>query len=222
MTMTEKQMLSIQKEIDKINTQIQKKQAMIEKNLAKCEKLGCNDWTEDEWLEKRKTLSDKETAKGSFLLEFDKTLTQKQDSALWDRSNYQDDMKELKSKLENAEKRMAKATDKLYEVNLKVEEEQAIEQKEQSFISMWNNQDNKETYEEWLKRFKAECLLDGVVIDEAQNNWITGKTKAGKQFLMQINNGLTDRSWHCYTLWIDGEAIFTSGKFSTGYALIKK
>lgn len=167
-SIAEKKMISIQKEVDNLRTRIQKKEDQIKKNLAKCEKLGCSEWTEEEF----------------------------------------------------AEKRLAKATEKAFEVSLKIDEEKAIEQKEESWISAI--QKSEKEYEAWLKQFKAECLLDGITIEYATNALIAGKTKSGKQFTMYMNNGWTDRSRHCYTLTIEKDTIFTSGLFSTGYSIIKR
>lgn len=83
-------------------------------------------------------------------------------------------------------------------------------------------EERKAEYEKWLAQFKADCLKDGIVIDKASNSWITGKTKSEKSFCLSINNGFTERSFHCYTLTIDGATIFTSGDFSTAYRYIKK
>ena len=219
--MAEKKMMSIQNEVDKLRTRIQKKENHIKKNLAKCEKLGCAEWTEEEFAEKRKTLSEKSFKKGLLYMEFDESLTEKQNSLLYDRFySYPNEMEDLKRRLENAEERLAKATERAFEVNLKIDEENAIEQKEKSWISAIQKSETE--YEAWLKQFKAECLLDGITIEYVTNALIAGKTKSGKQFTMYLNSGYTYRSNHCYTLTIESETIFTSGLFSTGYSIIKR
>ena len=220
-SMAEKKMMSIQSEVDKLKTRIQKKEDQNKKNLAKCEKLGCAEWTEEEWKEKRKVLTEKSQKKGLFYMEFDESLTEKQNNALFAKFvDYPYEMKELNSRLENAEKRLAKATERAFEVSLKADEEKAIEQKEESWISAI--QKSEKEYEAWLKQFKDECLLDGIIIEYATSSFISGKTKSKKQFKMYLNSGWTDRSRHCYTLYIESDTIFTSGLFSTGYSIIKR
>jgi hypothetical protein len=79
----------------------------------------------------------------------------------------------------------------------------------------------EEEYQKWLAWFKDECLKDGVVIDEASNNYVIGITPSGQKFSFWINNGYTERSWHCYSLTIGGRTIFTSGEFWRCYNTVK-
>lgn len=76
-------------------------------------------------------------------------------------------------------------------------------------------------FEEWLKRFKAECLKDGIIIEEYHNAYMYGTTRNGKPFYLEINNGWTTRSLHCYTLKIDGKTMFTSGTFIRAYNYLR-
>ena len=48
-----------------------------------------------------------------------------------------------------------------------------------------------------------------------------GFTPSGKRFTIYGNSGVTIRSRHCYTLYIDGKVIFTSGEFWRCYLNIK-
>ena len=48
----------------------------------------------------------------------------------------------------------------------------------------------------------------------------SGVTPNGKKWALEMNNGMTDRSRYCGTLWIDGEAIFTSGTLDKSFEYI--
>lgn len=47
-----------------------------------------------------------------------------------------------------------------------------------------------------------------------------GTTPSGKKWELEMNNGITDRSRYCGTLYIDGEAIFTSGTVAKAFEYI--
>lgn len=234
MTKAEITLNSVTKEVEKLQIRIEKKEAQIQKNLTKCEKLGVLDWTQEEWDSKRRILMKEAQEAGLMFMQFkDGFLTEKQNEALWDRFvSYPSDMEDLQHRMKCATKRLSKAELAFYGVQEELAEQEAVNQKEQSWLKAIkmltpeemekNRQEAERKYQEWLKEFKAECLKDGVIIDEAYNNYISGTTKSGKHFAMYINNGWTDRSWHCYTLYIDGRTIFTSGLFSTGYQVIKR
>ena len=144
-------------------------------------------------------------------------------------------MEIAKDDLEDSKKNLAKAEANLVKLTGKAEAK-AEQQVEADRISGMENawwkamkeelektpEQRKAEYEAWLKEFKAECLKDGIIIKEANANWISGTTANGKRFAMYANSGYTERSWHCYTLRIEGETIFTSGDFSTAYTYIKK
>lgn len=67
--------------------------------------------------------------------------------------------------------------------------------------------------EEWAK--------DGITVTGQSNLQIMGTTPKGNDFYIEKNAGMTKRSWHCVTLIINGETIFTSGDISTAYHYIK-
>jgi hypothetical protein len=209
MTMTEKQMISIQKEIEKLTKSLNRYQGILDKKVAKCEKLNCN-WIDEEWFQNRDTCTPDQS-----MAHFEMTVAQ---------SNVDD----TNRRLENATKRLNKFTGKFEEESKKSAEDQKELDRAKEIESSWLSVPKKSAeeleaeYQAWLKQFKAECLKDGVVIENATDNFINGTTKSGKKFVMYINCGMTERSWHCYTLRIDGQTIFTSGDFSTGYAIIKK
>ena len=78
---------------------------------------------------------------------------------------------------------------------------------------------------EEAERQKAEEIArwveDGITVERMTSNYITGKTPNGKYFGIHGNNGFTDRSRHCFSLYIGGEMIFTSGEFYRAYRTVK-
>ena len=209
MTMTEKQMNGILKEIEKLTKSMTRYQGILDKKVAKCEKLGCN-WNGDEWFEHRDTCTPEQN-----VAHFEMTVAQ---------SNVDD----TNRRLENAIKRLNKIAGKFEVESKNAAENQKEMDRANEIESAWlsvpkkSAEEREAEYQAWLKQFKAECLKDGVIIENATSNSINGTTKSGKWFAMYINHGMTERSWHCYTLNIDGSTIFTSGDFSTAYAIIKK
>lgn len=208
MNMTERKMNSIKKEIEKLTKSLNRYQGILDKKVAKCEKLGCN-WNRDEWFENRDTCSPD------------------QDVAYFEMTVAQSNVDDTNRRLETQYRNLNKITNKF-----EIESEKAAENEkeigrakeiENGWLSAPKTAEEREAkYQAWLKKFKEECLKDGVIIESANNSFINGFTKSGKRFVMYSNNGMTERSWHCYTLRIDGETIFTSGEFFTGYAIIKK
>lgn len=211
-TMIEKQINKAQKDVEKYTKAVNRYTALLEKKTAKCIKLNCN-WTDDEWHQHREA----------------NDCTDDQYSAIFDRWINEDHLDEAKKNLAHAEKHLEKLTGKA--------EAKAEQQAEADRISGMENtwwkammkeelektpEQRKAEYEAWLKEFKAECLKDGIIIDKADGNWISGTTANKKHFMMYANSGYTERSLHCYTLRIESETIFTSGDFSTAYTYIKK
>lgn len=198
MTMAEKKMNSIQKEIEKLEKSLERYQGLLAKKIAKCEKLNCN-WTREQMFEKRENGE----------------MSQEQWSAYFDKSLAEGDVEDTQHRLENAAKRFERAVVEYEKVAEKAEEDERIDAKELEWLE--NCQKSEEEYYRWLEQFRKECAKDGIIIDEASNNWISGNTKSGKRFAMYINNGWTQRSLTSYTLRVNGTVLFTSGLFSTGY-----
>lgn len=208
-TMIEKQINKAQKDIEKYTKAVARYTVLLEKKTAKCIKLNCN-WTEDEWHQHREA----------------NDYTNDQYSAIFDRWINEDNLEEAKEKLEKAEKNLEKLTGK---AEAKAEQEAEADRINGMENKWWKAikeemektpEQRKAEYEAWLAEFKAECLKDGIIIEKANGNWISGTTANKKHFFMDANSGYTERSLHCYTLRIDGETIFTSGDFSTGYTYL--
>lgn len=221
MTMNEKKMESIENEIAKIAASLERYKSILAKKTEQCIKLNCN-WTSDEYRNIMKQFHARH--EGECVVYFgedDDLITKKQNSAWVDRDIAEDNVEDCKRRLENAERRYAKISETVRIENEKNEEfrkayEHASEMERQMLL-----QKEKEEYEKWLAWFKAECLKDGVVIEDASNSWVNGITPSGKKFVFYLNNGYTERSWHCYSLYIDGKTIFTSGEFWRCYNTVK-
>lgn len=79
--------------------------------------------------------------------------------------------------------------------------------------------------EEAERRAAAEIKRwadDGITVKHMTSNYIVGETPKGKFFRIEGNNGITERSLHCFTLQIGADTIFTSGEFYRAYAVIKR
>lgn len=202
MTMAEKKMNSIQKEIEKLEKSLARYQSLLEKKIAKCEKLDCN-WTREQMFKKREN----------------NEMSQEQWSAWFDKSLAEDNVEDTQRRLENAGKRFERAVAEYEKVAEKTSEDEEITAKELQWIE--NSQKSEEEYYEWLQQFRKDCAEDGIIIENASNNWISGYTKSGKKFSMYINEGWTKRSLYSYTLRVNGTVLFTSGLFSTGYRYLK-
>lgn len=221
MTMNERKMESIEKEIAKIAKSLERYESILVKKTELCIKLNCN-WTDEEYRSRMKELHARhEGAQIVFFGEDDDLITKKQNSAWFDKSLAEDNVTDCKRKLENAEKRYVKISETVRAENEKNEDfRKAYEQASEMERKMLQEKANEE-YEKWLTWFKDECLKDGVIIKEACNSWVIGITPSGKKFSFWINNGYTERSWHCYSLRIDGNTIFTSGEFWRCYNTVK-
>ena len=203
MTMAEKKMNSIQKEIEKLEKSLARYKGLLEKKVAKCEKLNCN-WTREEMFDKRE--------KGE--------MSQEQWSAYFDRIIEESHVEDTEDRLNNAGKRFSKAVEEYEKVATKEAEDEEINAKELQWLE--NSQKHEDEYYVWLNQFRKECAKDGILIDKATNAYLYGHTASGKEFSMYINDGFTLRSLHSYTLRVNGVVLFTSGLFSTGYKYLKK
>lgn len=209
MTMTEKKMGSIQKQIEKLTKSLTRYQGILDKKIAKCKQLGCY-WIGDEWFEHRDNCTPEQNA-----AHFEMVVA---------KSNVDDTAHRIETLTNNLNKITGKFEDEVKKTAENQKEIDRANQIESNWLSITKKtaEEREAEYQAWLKQFKAECLKDGVMIEKADNTFINGTTKSGKHFAMYINNGATERSLHCYTLNIEGHTVFTSGDFTTAYAIIKK
>lgn len=198
MTMAEKKMNSIQKEIEKLEKSLARYQGLLEKKTAKCEKLNCN-WTREQMFEKREN----------------NEMSQEQWSAWFDKRLAEGNVEDTHHRLENAAKRFEKAVAEYEKVAEKTAEDEEINSKELQWLEA--AQKSEEEYYKWLAQFKKECAEDGIIIEKADRWHVIGNTVSGKQFVLYLNDGWTKRSLHSYTLRVNGTVLFTSGLFSTCY-----
>lgn len=74
----------------------------------------------------------------------------------------------------------------------------------------------RKKYDETFQRLAKLYITHGIkalsmaYTDEGWRK--SGVTPNGKKWVLEMNNGMEERSRYCGTLWIDGEAIFTSGR----------
>ena len=185
--------------INEMNKLIEKKariEAKIEKTTAKVEKLDCK-WT---WEEHREWLKTVPTEGG--------WITNKEDikknGAWFDWSGAQDDLKDVEGRIERLQDRIEKAEKSVDEYHAELE----------------RIDDAKKREELWKLEFEAEqkeWAKDGIKL----NRRYAGLTPSGQKFMIYGNNGWTERSLHCFTLYINGSVIFTSGEFWRCYLTIK-
>ena len=188
-----------QKELEKLNAQLDRAKKSYEKKLANAVKYGVDTWDADDhtnWLTTVEKINNIYIANKEDI---------KKNEAWWDLYSAKRTVDEITDSIERAEKRLSKAE---AEVNNYREEMNKIEdlKAKEEFA--------KRTFEEEQK----EWAKDGIQLEGRYY----GITPSGKTFNIYGNNGFTDRSWHCFTLRINGETIFTSGEFWRAYAIIKK
>lgn len=206
-TMIERQAASVQKELDKLTARLAREQAKLAKKTAAAEKLNAT-CTCEEWYAGMR-----------------EAYTPEQGWAWCEARHAKQDVEDTERQIANAQKRLDKLTGKVDEQNAKIaakeQEISRIGNIENRFLTAeqieTNRKAKEEEYQKWLAAFKAECAKDGIEIDKACASYFTGKTKCGKRFFIDKNCGFTTRSWHCYSLRIAGETLFTSGEFFTAY-----
>lgn len=184
-------------ELNKLNAKLERAEKTYQKKLAAAEKLGVANWSKDEriaWLE----TVPKEN--GWLINKSDI----KKNGAWFDLYSAKRDLEDLKLQIGRAEKRFEKAAEAViaYQEELK----KITDLKEMERLM---REEFEQEQKEWAK--------DGITLETRY----TGKTPKGKGFGIWSNNGFTERSWHCYSLVIDGEMIFTSGEFWRAYGVIK-
>lgn len=208
----EKQVSAAYKAVEKAQKGIERLTKWNEKKEAKCIKLNCLWTTFEEFVQHRDT-----------------DMTPEQYAAYFDWSLNQNNIKDYQRQLEQAQKHLNKV--------LGVKDDKEAEEADKKYLEGIENdyydanmyhkkgeteEERRAKYEAWLKRFKKSCAKDGITIYEADSYLISGTDYKGRRFCMYINNGFTCRSDTSYTLRLDGETIFASGLFSTGYRYLRK
>lgn len=198
MKMIEIQYASEIKELEKLEIRLEKAKAKLEKSTAKAEKLNAT-WTREEHLEWLKTL---EADEYGFIRDQEAI---KRNGAWFDHYSAGEAVKDIEGRIERAKARLEK-------------KEQAVEEYRSEIAKIEDLKKREELRKLEFEQEQKEWAKDGITLERRYS----GTTPSGKHFYIERNSGYTLRSLHCFTLYIDGETIFTSGEFWRAYAIIKK
>ena len=190
---------TIANELSKLTDRLEKARKSLEKKTAAAEKLGVANMTNEEHREWLKAVP---TTELGFMTDKNDV---KKNGAWFDMIMAQDRVEEIEYKIESAKERFAKAEADRTAYLEEIERIADLKQKEE----LWKLEFEQEQ-KEWKK--------DGIILEDRYR----GITPKGKKFFIYGNSGFTERSRHCFTLYIDGETIFTSGEFWTAYDTIRK
>lgn len=184
-------------ELEKLIARKERAEKKLAKAEAKVDQLNCR-WTNDEH---REFLNNVESVDG--------WMTNKEEikrnGAWYDWIGAKRELEDVTERIEKASTRVEKAQQEVEEYLEEVRKIEDVKEKER----LWKLEFEEEQ-KEWAK--------DGITLDGRYN----GKTPNGKPFGIWGNNGVTERSRHCFTLYIDREVIFTSGEFWRCYMEIKR
>lgn len=199
MKMVEISYRSISNELLKLNARLERAQKALEKKQAKAEKLGVADMDNDahrEWLKTVET-----TDMGWIVNKKD----QQMNGAWYDLYSAQEDVKEVERLIANAEKRFDKAEEKVEAYHRELAAVEDLKAKEELMKKEFEAEQK-----EWAK--------DGITLERRYH----GITPNGKRFSIEGNSGWTNRSRHCFTLYLEGQGVvFTSGEFWRAYGVVK-
>lgn len=204
MTLNEKKLASTEKKLNKLYERLNKNNELLKKKIAKCIALDCN-WTDEEWCSHRDA----------------NDMTDSQYNAYFSMGIQQDEIADIQHSIDCLEKTIKKQEQKVKEDNEKNEAFQAEYNHLSSVEVNLNKVMTENEYKEWLAQFKQDCLKDGIVVEDACSSFVYGTTPSGKPFMISSNDGYTERSWHCYSVRINGNTIFTSGEFWRAYNTVK-
>jgi hypothetical protein len=214
MTRAELYLNKCNKELEKLNIQLTKAEVTYENKLAIAQKYGVDTWdneTHYNWLQSVPNNS------GWLINKEDIKIN----TAWFDLFSAKSRVDELQSSIEKALKRLDKAQ-KDYDIECGKQAESALDDARSEIADKYlNTKLSQEEIKAMQEQMKAEWLKDGIVITKFYGSGLEGITPQGKNFYFYINNGFTNRSWHCYTLCIDGVTLFTSGTIQSCYRTIK-
>lgn len=197
MKMIEIKLRSQTTELEKLTARKEKAEARLQKATEKADKLNANFETKEAYRAWMDTVEKKEG-----------WLVNKKDidrnGAYLTLFGAKRELNDIIESIERAEKRIEHTESKVETYRAKVKSEM-----------------DAKAYEELMKaefeQEQKEWAKDGIKLEERY----FGATPKGKRFMIDRNSGFTERSFHCYTLYIDGETIFTSGEFWRCYSVIK-
>ena len=186
-----------QRELEKLNNQLDRAKKSYEKKYANAVKCGVAGWTREEYNE---WLANVETVNFFIVNKEDVKLNKAYTDMMYAEMELQD----IEERVANAEKRLEKADEKVQQYYAELEKIDDLKAKEGLA---------KKTFEEEQK----EWAKDGITLESRYY----GTTPKGNKFLIYGNSGFTNRAMHCFTLYINGSEIFTSGEFWRAYSVIK-
>ena len=187
------------KELEKLNAKLERAKKAYEKKLENAKKYGVENWSN---IDRKNWLDTVETTESGFIVNKSDI---KINGAWFDMVCAEDEVKDLEKRIERAEKRLENAEIKLDEYHKEVQKISDLKEREKLMQAEFEKEQKA-----WAK--------DGITLESRYN----GKTPSGKKFSIYGNSGYTIRSLHCFTLYVDGETIFTSGEFWRAYAEIKR
>lgn len=199
MKMVEISYRSITAELLKLNARLERAQKALEKKQAKAEKLGVADMDNDAH---REWLKGVETNEMGYIL--NKKDVQK-NGAWFDLYSAQREVEDVAKQIANAEKRFDKAEEKVEAYHRELAAVEDLKAKEELMKKEFEAEQK-----EWAK--------DGITLERRYH----GITPNGKRFSIEGNSGWTNRSRHCFTLYLEGQGVvFTSGEFWRAYGVVK-
>jgi hypothetical protein len=216
MTRTEQSVNRINKELDKLNAQLERAEKSYDKKLAMAEKLGVADWGIDEH---NKWLETVPTTEFGYIIDNNDV---KMNGAWFDLYSAKNTIEDIKGQLERKYKLLAKYQGERDAEIATEQEAEDVNNKAQIADTFLAVKLTQEEWEAYKQRLREEWGRDGIELTDIRGNSLEGKTPSGKRFYLYLNSGITDRSWHCYTLRIDGYQIFTSGTMASCYREIKR
>lgn len=197
MKMVEIKMASVAKEMEKLEKRLERAETKLAKKEAAVEKLNCK-WTREEH---REWLDTVETNENGWIVNKEDV---KKNGAWFDWEMAKDEVEDVKKRIEFEERRFEKA-------------EAEVEKHREEVAKMENLKKKEELQKMEFEAEQKEWAKDGITLERRYS----GITPNGKHFYIERNHGWTKRSRHCFSLWIDGEMIFTSGEFWRAYAVVK-
>ena len=196
MKMVEIKLRSTTAELEKLLARKERAEAKLTKTEEKCERLGCK-WTVAEhgaWMDTVETANGWMTNKKEIEL----------NSAWLDWFGAQRDVKDIAERIE----RLSTRFEKQY---------QEAEAYREEVRRIGDAKNREELQKVEFEQEQKEWAKDGINLEGRYY----GTTPKGKRFVIDRNHGWTQRSLHCYTLYMDGQTWFTSGEFWRCYMEIK-
>lgn len=215
MTRTEITLNSYQRDIDKLKSQLERAYAKKEKKLAIAKKYGVDTMTIDQhnaWLETVDKVNN--------------FIVNKQDikvnRAWWDLFSVEDEIGDILSRLDKKQAMYDKYANILNKEIEQRNNEQIIDDRAELATDYILHRYSDEEIKAMQEQMIAEWLKDGIQITEFYGGGFGGYTPEGRKFSIGANSGMTSRSDHCFTLYIQGlGTIFTSGTISSVYRSVK-